>query len=395
MTPYRFTILAIASAAITFSSNFVYAGGYDTGERDWDFLFQSENAAFEAATRQITPQRTLKKITGTLGPSINVPEASAFSVSRFSLMSRFGDNVRCMASYREPWGGHADFGMKWVYAASAVEQHFSSKDYGITCAVGFEAGPGILSLVGGGSYQEISYELTQFYAPFNVMGQTKVSDDGFGWRVGFAYEIPQYAMRASFIYNSAIDYDMKGSVNRPLPALFGGYVGAVSGSLTMPQSAEFKIQSGIAPGWLAFGSLKWTDWSVADSMPLCANGTPICNSVTQVSGLTLEWQDTWTATLGAAYQFNEYFSVAGNLTWDQGATNGFTSQTDTWIAGLTGILTPNEHLELKVFGTMGWMDGGKLSTAVLPGGVPNPVGYSAEFGDDRVYSFGGAVTFKF
>ncbi len=35
---------------------------------------------------------------------------------------------------------------------------------------------------------------------------------------------------------------------------------------TLPQSVELKVQSGIAPGWLAFGSVKWTDWSVLDTL---------------------------------------------------------------------------------------------------------------------------------
>ena len=36
------------------------AGGYDTGERDWDFLFQTANYAAEAGVRYVDPQRTLK-----------------------------------------------------------------------------------------------------------------------------------------------------------------------------------------------------------------------------------------------------------------------------------------------------------------------------------------------
>ena len=27
-----------------------------------------------------------------------------------------------------------------------------------------------------------------------------------------------------------------------------------------------KLQSGVAPGWLVFGSVKWTDWSVTEQL---------------------------------------------------------------------------------------------------------------------------------
>src|SRR5690606_13509088 len=137
------------------------------------------------------------------------------------------------------------------------------------------------------------YELTQS-AGLAGIRTTSVSDEGFGWRAGLAFEVPDYALRVSLIYNSAIDYDMTGTVS------VSAFPGAtpVFGSITMPQSVEFKAQSGVAPGWLAFGTVRWTDWSVAENMPLCTVGTPVCTQAAAVSGLTLLWKDTWTATLG-------------------------------------------------------------------------------------------------
>ena len=100
-------------------------------------------------------------------------------------------------------------------------------------------------------------------------------------------------------------------------------------------------------------------------------------------------------TLGAAHQFTDMFTLAGNVTWDQGATQGFTSNTDTWMFGLAGVLSPNEHVTFKLDGQVGVLTGGSLSTATLQGGAPNPVGYTATFGDDLVYSVGASVTGKF
>ena len=155
----------------------------------------------------------------------------------------------------------------------------------------------------------------------------------------------------------------------------------------MPQSVELKAQSGVAPGWLAFGAVKWANWSVDQNMPLCAPGTTPCAIGSgALSALTLLWKDSWTVTLGAAHQFNDQFSLAGSLTWDQGASQGFTSQTDTWTLDLTGVWTPTKQFEFRFGGTIGVLTGGSLSTATLPGGVPNLVGYTASFGDDLVYA---------
>ncbi len=377
----------IAATALVFCAGPALAGGYDTGESDWDFVFQERAVAFEAGVRHISPQRKLTNITGMLGPSPDVDETEAFTVPRASLAVNIADLARCMASYREPWGGHANYGTAWTYAPAAVEQHFSSRDYGLTCAASLSAGKGRVSFLGGVSLQEVHYRLTQAFGP--VMAATDVSDKSLAWRLGLAYEIPDYALRASLIYNAAVGYDMTGTFAAFGPAL------PVFGQITMPQSVELKAQSGVAPGWLAFAAVKWTDWSVVQSMPICPVGVPACTQPFAVSGLSLGFRDTWSVTLGAAHQFSEMFSLAGNLSWNQGASAGFTSQTDVWSAGLTGVLTPSENAEFRLGGALGMLTSGTSSTMVLPGGLPNPLGYTATFGNDLVWTLSGGATIRF
>ena len=75
-------------------------------------------------------------------------------------MARLTQNVRCMGSYRQPFEGHANYG-NWFASASATEQHFTSEDYGLTCAASAPVGMGNLLFIGGASYQTINYELLQ------------------------------------------------------------------------------------------------------------------------------------------------------------------------------------------------------------------------------------------
>jgi len=380
---------AAAGLAILCLGSAAQAGGYDTGERDWDFLFQPDEFAVEAGTRYIDPQRSLKNVVG-IGAFYNgafpttasVREAAPFSVEHLNVKVTLAQALRCLGSYRQPWEGRADYGSTWAGSAAAITQDFSSNDYGLTCAISAPLEMGNLVFFGGVSYQDIRYELTQnafmiapgpTIVPLGV-SRTDVKDDGVGWRIGMGYEIPQYALRATLTYNSAIDYDMAGTYT------VAGLAQAVTGQITMPQSIQLKAQSGIAPGWLAFGSITWTDWSVVQQMPLFNAAS------TQVSGLTLLWKDTWTTTLGAAHQFNEAFSVAGSVTWDQGASQGFTSQTDVWAANLTGVWTPHKNVEFNLGGTVGIMTGGYASTVTLPGGIPNPTGYTASFDADMIYA---------
>lgn len=379
-----------AAAAIMLIAGSALAGGYDTGERDWDFLFQQDKVAAEIGVRYVDPQRTLKNVTNTAlpGSTASVRESAAFFIPRASVAVRLGDPFRCMGSYRQPFAGYADYGSTWAGAGAAITQDFTSNDYGLTCSGALPVGKGDVQVLAGVSYDSIAYKLTQAGA-FGTM-TTDVSDDGLGWRTGVAYEIPAYALRASLIYNAAVDYHMHGTFSIPgLPAT------PIFGSITMPQSVELKAQSGVAPGWLAFGAVKWTNWSVDQNMPLCPVGTPSCTIATSISGLTLEWRDTWTVTAGVVRAFSDKFALSPSFTWDQGASQGFTSQTDTWTAGLTAVITPNKNTRISVGGTAGILTGGSLSTAVLPGGIPNPLGYTASFGDDLVWSLSGSAKINF
>lgn len=390
MTSLKQILYGAAVAAFTgFMPGSVLAGGYDTGEQDWDFLFQQKSVAFEAGVRYIAPQRTLNNIIGVFGPSVSTDETEAFAIPRFSATARLGQTVTCMASYREPWGGHADYGIFWTYAASAIEQHFSSQDFGLTCGARVPLSKGQLHFIGGISHQTIEYELTRAIGP-GAIARTDVSDSGVGWRAGIAFEIPEYALRASLIYNAQIDYRMTGTLSA------GPVIIPIFGDISMPQSIQLRARSGIAPGWLAFGAVKWTDWSVTDNMWLCPVGLPVCGPPPlAVSALTLLWKDTFTVTLGVAHQVNDVVSVATSLTWDQGATQGFTSQTDTWVADATVVIIPNDNVEISLGANIGVLTGGTLSTLVLPGGIPNPVGYTATFGDDLLYGLSARAKIRF
>ena len=91
----------------------------------------------------------------------------------------------------------------------------------------------------------------------------------YGWRAGLAYEIPEYKLRAQILYRSGTDYGATGTLTVP-GALVGSPVPSVTlpaaGIGQLPQSVEVSFRSGVAPAWLVFGSVKWTDWSVLQNL---------------------------------------------------------------------------------------------------------------------------------
>src|SRR5690606_12309050 len=104
-----------------------------------------------------------------------------------------------------------------------------------------------------------------------------------------------------------------------------GVVNPVFGSAAMPQSVELKVQSGIAPGWLAFGSIKWVDWSVLQIVSFCPVVTEgiipcVADGPTELTSLDLLYRDGWTVTAGVGHSFNDHWSGALSLAWDRGTS---------------------------------------------------------------------------
>jgi long-chain fatty acid transport protein len=156
------------------------------------------------------------------------------------------------------------------------------------------------------------------------------------------------------------------------------------------------VQSGIAPDWLAFGSVKWVDWSQLQKVPFfCSSGVAgVCASGTQVTTLDLGYRDGWTVMGGIGHKFNEQWSGAVSLTWDRGTSQGFGSQTDTWALGVLGSYSPTKNVEFRLAGVLGLMTGGSSRTVTLDG-VQYGQRANYDFDDDIVAAISTGVKVRF
>lgn len=397
------------------------AGGLERGGYNIDLLFDEGRFAGESAVTYVNPQRKLKNVrdvdtttafpvpTGAGGGNLNglsdsVDDTEGYWVPRIGAKAAVNDAVDCMFDYSEPWGAHTKPGRDWAGANENIETKVESHNYAATCSYKFDVGPGQLRLIGGAFHQEVygfKERLVQDFAGFPVplsgVGRLDLEGDGWGWRAGVAYEIPEYAFRASLVYNSEVKLDdITGTldlsqVNPTLyPAAFD-----VHGAQDMPDVVELKVQSGIAPGWLAFGSVKWTDWSQLQKIPFCtAAVTGTCTTANGVTTLDLGYRDGWTVTGGVGHKFNEQWSGAVSVTWDRGTSQGFGTQTDTWTFGAGASYTPNQNVEVRLAGAIGILTGGSSSTVTLDGETYGQrVNY--EFDDDLVAAISTSVKVRF
>ncbi|TIS86663.1 OmpP1/FadL family transporter [Mesorhizobium sp.] len=388
-----------------------HAGGIERGGYDIDLLFDPAPFATEAEATYVMPERKLKNAVDTnpfdgdvtaLGSSAR--DSESYWVPRIGVKAEVVKGVDCMLDYSRPWGAHTAPGL-WAGAQSNMETDIKSDNYAATCSYKMDAGKGQVRFIGGVFYQEVYGFKESLVSPlvpdFQGTGRVDLSTSGWGWRAGIAYEIPDIALRASLVYNSKVKLDnISGTLDL---TNVGGVVIPIYGSTQyMPDVVELKLQSGIAPGWLAFGSIKWVNWSVLQSVPICsqatkglADCTTVSPSPIRLTSLDLMYRDGWTVTTGIGHKFNDQWSGAAQISWDRGTSHGFGSQSDTWTLGGGVAYTPSPNIELRLAGAIGVLTSGYSGTLTDENGYVAGTDVSYDFGNDLVTAISGGVKIKF
>jgi long-chain fatty acid transport protein len=420
----------LAATAVGALHTTALAGGLERGGYNIDLLFDPSKVAIESTGTYVAPQRKVKNVQDSDTTSATFPfngtgagagggdlsgrpttadDAEGYWVPRVGLKVGLGDSVDCMADYSQPWGAHTKPGTNWAGANENIETKVESDNYAVTCSYRFDVGPGQLRVIGGGFYQEVDGFKTRLVQDFtgvppqfgglqSGIGRLDLKGDGWGWRAGLAYEIPEYAFRASLVYNSEVKLDeITGTLDlrQVNPALNGNQPYNVFGAQNMPDTIELKVQTGIAPGWLAFGSVKWVDWSQLSTIPFCVVGTvSSCTTPAQITSLDLGYRDGWTISGGVGHKFNDQWSGAVSLTWDRGTSQGFGTQTDTWSLGAGVSYSPNQNVELRLAGVLGILTSGSSREVVIDG-VTYGQRLNYDFGNDLVAAVSTSLKVKF
>ncbi len=328
------TILAgLAGATIMASS--AYAGGFSRGTADTDILYEDGGFVSRSSVTFVSPTQDVTLFGGASTGNV----LGSYVIPNFAMKLQATDSVACAGTYTTPFGADSDYtGTTFGFDSDSnitTMQSFSAHELGLTCSYGMDVGKGRVSLIGGVFMQHLDYE--QFVG--GGLALFELSDTGYGFRVGGAYEIPEIALRAQLMYRSAVDVSADGTFG-----IIGGPIlnpGAV-GFAKFPQSVELKVQSGIAPGWLVYGAVTWTDWSVFDVLTYQASVPGLDRT------LNFFWEDGWTVNLGIAHQFNEEVAGTVSVTWDKGVGTGHDLQgSDRWTLAAGGSYKPNDMVEFR------------------------------------------------
>lgn len=267
----------------------------------------------------------------------------------------------------------------------------------------FYAGPVYQTIEGDVQLRGLAYGATQALGMYNANIK---EDSAVGWLAGFAYQIPEIALKASVTYRSEIDH--KASAREYGQSNVLAFVGsspvydvATDANITTPQSVNLDFQTGIMANTVAFANVRWVNWkdfsldlkqfgTVADTLGALGQ-TPDNPNGFDIVGYT---DDQWSANVGVGRKFNDLWAGNVSVGWDSGAGNPISTLGPTegyWNVGLGLQYSPTPATFIAGGVKYFWLGDAKAQAASNFGSDT----YVAEFNDNDALAYGLKIGYKF
>lgn len=290
--------LAIAGVFFGFAVSMVSAqGGLDRMAPDTRAVFEDGNY-FEVSWAAVSPR--LQGTGGAFDPlelgTGNILES--YDQWGFALKSDLTQNISFALILDQPWGVNTNYPQVATSGYSGTLANLESNELSAILKAKMT---NRVSAYGGLRYQSIEARAAfPFGGAIGLPGPYRIDagrDEGLGFMAGAAYEIEKIKLRAALTYYSEID-----SSHETTEVAGATTVNGVT-DISTPQSINLELQSGIAKDTLAFGSIRWVDWSkFAISPPLFSGGLGIP---------LVDYTEDWTTyTIGIGRKVTERFSIA-------------------------------------------------------------------------------------
>ncbi len=197
----------------------------------------------------------------------------------------------------------------------------SLKTYNIQPSVAYKFNDR-LSFGGGIDIQYADAELSQAVDLGLADGVSEFagSDTSVGWNVGLMYE-PAEDWRLGAHYRSGISHDLNLNFTTFAP---GGVVvasdGGASADLELPDIATLAAAYDYNDQWTVMGHVMWFGWSNFDSI------TALSSASTVITSLPQNYENTFAYALGAEYEHSDVWTFRGGVQYDETPTqDGFRS----------------------------------------------------------------------
>ena len=377
--------------------------------------------------------------------------AESYYFPSAALKVQINDHFSAGLIYDQPFGANAKYSINDTKHKGTLEANLANKQVGAFTAGGeateVEVHTQSLSLImgyqptanwniyAGPIYQTVKGEVKlrgSAYGPLggvncpltcnansNIQGikpnqqfqgyEANISENSsFGWLAGFAYQIPEIALKTSLTYRSEIKHEVNAEETMPWSTLMGSSVpqmkenfnfGSSKTKITTPQSINLDFQTGIMENTVAFAQLRWVDWSNFTIRPykfgqLASGLTNATIKNPRGFDLIAYEKDQISANLGVGRKFNDKWAGTVMVGWDSGAGNPVSTLGPTegyWSLGLGGQYnaTPQSFIQagVKYF----WL-GDAQSQVASHFGTDQ---YVAEFENNHAIGYSMKIGYKF
>ncbi|MBV0912248.1 OmpP1/FadL family transporter [Anianabacter salinae] len=360
--------LALSAAMLAGLSTGAMAGGIDRSGQSVAPLFAETGAGGGFVQLSL----------GSVEPTANNPAIrdplTGYTQAGAAIKYRFNDRISVALIADQPFGANVNYanGAPFFGGLANIDS------FGLTALGRYEFGNGF-SVHGGVRGQSINGQIFTYFGVQPTL-LTAGSDFAFGGVAGVAYERPEMALRVALTYSSSITNTLNGTEQVLLaasPTAAPAISRNTSFQVATPQSVNLDFQTGIAPGTLVFGGVRWVNW----------NGF---NVTTPVSGQYVRFtQDTYTYNLGIGRQITDKFAASVAVTYESAGSRPST----TALSPTTGLTSFTVSGSYDVTDSMTFAGG---VTYGFPGDqqVPSALGLQS-FSGNNVLGIGARISMKF
>ncbi|WP_396588757.1 OmpP1/FadL family transporter [Bermanella sp. R86510] len=293
--------MSVLSASILAASS-TMAGGFDNSSRAFNIIYGDNNVIdFTYGQTSVPMKAQIQQGAGNTNAVVGSGEIiDDFTRPQVGIRYNLAENVTCAAQVEQPFAAkvsYADDSLAYMNGATPVsapiDTEYNSESLTFACGYTFGFQTGQVMVFGGPKLQSIDGSFSEDLSPSPaVTGQDDnlfVELDGgneVGYILGAAYEIPEYALRASILYHSQIDYDATGTVSANIPGSISFATPGTAKTFT-PQSVELAFQSGIAENTLAFLKMRWSEYGKLTTLAVNGDGSTSV-PVSATASLTLD-----------------------------------------------------------------------------------------------------------
>ncbi|MDM1720780.1 OmpP1/FadL family transporter [Acinetobacter towneri] len=291
--------------------------------------------------------------------------------------------------YDQPFGADAMYNLEQSMFTNGIEAtKVEVETHNLTALIGYQPTEN-WNFYAGPVWQTVEADISlRGQAYISPKDPTKVlsgydikihEEEAFGWLAGFAYQIPEIALKTSVTYRSEIKHKAKSVETHKLMPMLN--VESQLDAIT-PQSVNIDFQTGVAANTLAFANIRWVHWDQFAVTPKFLNSASGNNLIDYSD-------DQWSATVGLGHKFNSHWSGSASVGYDSGAGNPVTTLGPTegyWSVGLGGQYSPAENYFIQAGVKYFWLGDATARTGTTDVG---------EFEDNYALGYGLKIGYRF